>query len=74
MASLPSTSAIYEDDNDDYTDETDNESSSHPPSSKKARKLDGYAKYPTKFRSEWKKEFNFITNVPGDPYRYTLLL
>ena len=66
-ASLPSTSA-------DYSDESDSESFSHPPSSKKPRKLDGCAKYPTKFRPEWKKEFNFITNVPGDPYRYILLL
>ena len=37
----------------------------HPP---KTRKLEGAASYRTKFRSEWKKDFNFITNVPGDPY------
>ena len=39
-----------------------------PPS--KSRKLDGAASYKTKFNQEWKKEFNFITNAPGDPYRY----
>ena len=44
---------------------------SPPPS--KTRKLDGAASYPTTFKSEWKKEFPFITNVVGDPYRYLYL-
>ena len=38
-----------------------------PPS--KTRKLDGAASYRTKFNTDWKKEFDFITRVPGDPYR-----
>lgn len=37
----------------------------------KSRKLDGAACYKTKFHCDWKKEFDFITNVAGDPYRYT---
>lgn len=35
----------------------------------KTRKLEGAASYRTKFSLDWKKEFDFITNVPGDPYR-----
>lgn len=37
----------------------------------KSRKLDGAASYRTKFNPEWKKEFDFVAGVPGDPYRYT---
>lgn len=38
-----------------------------PPS--KTRRLDGAASYRTKFKIDWKKEFDFITSIPGDPYR-----
>ena len=39
------------------------------PPSAKTRKLEGAASYKSKFNVDWKKEFDFITNVPGDPYR-----
>jgi hypothetical protein len=35
----------------------------------KRTKYTGASKYRTKFKSFWKKEFNWITSVPGDPYK-----
>lgn len=55
-------------------DSTDSESETEsaavrPPDAKKSRKYAGAAKYHTKFQTDWKKEFPFITSVPKDPYR-----
>lgn len=50
---------------DDY--DTDVEADEKPPPRKK--KLTGAAKYKTKFKDSWKKEFSFITSVPGESYR-----
>ena len=50
---------------DDY--DTDVEADEQPPPRKK--KLTGAAKYKTKFKDSWKKEFSFITSVPGESYR-----
>ena len=73
MSSIPSTSGLTDDadltaDADDLSDDSGSENPHLPPT--KTRKLAGSATYRTKFHPEWKKEFNFITNVPGDPYRY----
>lgn len=46
-------------------DETENLS----PPEEKSKKLSGAAKYRTKYRTLWKKEFPFIAAVPGDSYR-----
>ena len=35
----------------------------------KVRKLQGAATYSCKYNSSWKKEFPFIGQVSGDPYR-----
>ena len=51
-------------------DSSDSDSDCSPPA--KTRKLDGAATYPSRFNSEWKKEFLFVTNVIGDPYRYVI--
>ena len=45
--------------------ESDEETSAAGPPLTKTRKL----RSRTKFNFDWKKEFDFITNVPGDPYR-----
>lgn len=44
----------------------DQEPSPPPP---KKKKCTGAAKYLTKFKSEWKKEFPFVTSVAGDSHR-----
>ena len=49
--------------------ESDEETSAAGPPLTKTRKLEGAASYRTKFNFDWKKEFDFINNVPGDPYR-----
>ena len=51
--------------------ETDREELTGPPEPKRSRKAKhtGAAKYRTKFNSDWKKEFPFVTSVPQDPYR-----
>lgn len=48
---------------------SDEESDGHLPPTK-TRKLEGAASYKTKFHRDWKKEFDFVTNIPGDPYRF----
>ena len=54
-------------DHSDSDTESDSESDSRPPWSKRAQA--GAATYRTKFNSDWKKEFPFITLVNKDPYR-----
>lgn len=41
-----------------------------PPKSKHMKKLKGAATYRTKFNPDWKREFTFVSNVHGDPYRF----
>ena len=50
--------------------ETDREDFTRSPETKRTRKNCGAATYKTRFNSDWKKEFTFITSVPKDPYRY----
>ena len=50
----------------DSSADSDSDSDCSPPA--KTRKLDGAATYPSRFNSEWKKKFPFVTNVIGDPY------
>ena len=45
-----------------------------PPRPKKCRKLSGAATYKSRFNSAWIKEYPFITSVPGDPWRYIIIL
>ena len=52
--------------------QSDNESGDDLPTSK-TRKLDGAASYVTIFNPQWRKEFDLIAGVSGDPYRYSYL-
>lgn len=45
-------------------DKSDDESVPPP-----KKKYTGAARYQTKFNNEWKREFSFVTSVPGDLYR-----
>ena len=54
-------------------EDTDSDKDLDVPPTKMA-KFKGAATYLTKFKNEWRKEFSFVTSVPGDPYRYLMEL
>ena len=63
---MASTSDFQDPSSSDSASERGDQESNPPPPKKK---YTGAAKYLTKFNSEWKKEFPFVTSVAGDSYR-----